>query len=195
MSKLNTLVIVSVFCMISFPVLSQGRKGMNPDFLQSQYAGSIGFLSVGVGYDIFKERARVSISYGYVPKVYGGPLNVLATKLMFVPAVYRLSEKIVVNPFDFGLMVSYHMGSDFRTRWPSHRYPENYYWWQTSFRFHLNYQASLTYELSRKNIFKSWTAYLDLNSNELYLISYGQNHHSLKLGDIIKVGVGLRLHY
>jgi hypothetical protein len=189
-------VVISVlYCLISFTSFGQGRKALSPDFLQLQYAGSNGFLSIGLGYDIFKNNARVSINYGHVPNVYGGPLNIISTKLLYVPGTYKWSEKILVSPFDAGLMISYHMGSDFRSRWPTHRYPENYYWWQTSFRFHINYQPSVTYLLSEKNVFKSWTAYLDFNTNELYLVSYGKNLHSLKLSDVIKLGAGIRLHY
>lgn len=130
-----TILLFTLTCVASF---AQERHWTYPDFITAQYAGSIGYLSGGIGYDILKNRARVTVHYGHVPKWKGGPLNIFATKFLYVPAVYQVTDRAAISPFDFGLMVSYHLGSNFRSRWPTHRYPERYYWWQTSFRFHLN---------------------------------------------------------
>jgi hypothetical protein len=175
--------------------MAQARHWTHPDYLQLQYAGSVGYISGGLGYDIFKERGRMSVHFGHVPASKGGSLNIFSGKLMYVPAVYPVSERIAINPFDFGVMISYHLGSDFRSRWPDHRYPENYYWWQTSFRFHLNAQPSVTVRIRDHTTFKTLTGYLDINSNELYLVSFFQNLRSIPAYKILKLGVGVRLHY
>ena len=174
---------------------AQERHWSHPDFLQLQYAGSIGYLSGGVGYDIFRNHARASLHFGHVPKGKGGALNIFSTRLMFVPGSYSAGKRVIISPYDIGLMISYHLGSDFRSRWPDHRYPENYYWWQTSFRFHLNYQPSVTVHIRNHTVFKSVTAYLDVNTNELYLVSLFQNLETLRPGDILKLGFGIRAHY
>ncbi len=192
---MRRIALIWVSLVAAIPVLAQERHWSHPDFLQLQYAGSIGYLSGGVGYDVFRYRARASLHFGYVPGDKGGPLNIFSTRLVFAPAVYSVGKRITVNPFDIGFMISYHLGSNFRTRWPSHRYPENYYWWQTSFRVHLNYQPSLTIRLRDHTIIKSVSAYLDVNANELYLVSLFQNLESLRPGDVVKLGIGIRANY
>lgn len=61
-------------------------------------------------------------------------------------------------------------------------------------RAHLVTETSLTVQL-RGHAFHSLTGYIELNTNELYLISYFQNYRSLNLADIIKVGYGVRANF
>ena len=116
-------------------------------------------------------------------------------RFLFVPKTYRLSDRVTLSPFNAGLMISYHMGSEFRTTWPQHRYPERYYWWQTAFRLHVNLQPAVTIHLSDDTIFKSLSAYVDLNTNELYAVSFGKNPHAISFWDIWMLGAGVRLNY
>ena len=65
-----------------------GQKSfLKPDFLALQHAGSIGYLSAGLGYDVFQSRARMSFHYGNVPENLGGNLNIFSGKFLAVPAV------------------------------------------------------------------------------------------------------------
>lgn len=168
------------------------RSGALPDFATLQYAGSIGYVSGGLGYNLSK-RASVSLHYGYVPENRGGKLNIVAAKLLFNTYSLRISDNLLFEPLRAGAMMSYHFGREFGSRWP-HRYPDGYYWWKTSVRAHLVTQTSLTIRLKNKGI-HSLTGYIDLNTNELYLISYIQNRHSLSFRDIIKVGYGVRANF
>ena|SRR5687768_17228978 len=171
---------------------SQRPKAL-PDFVTLQHAGSIGFASVGIGYQISK-RSLLSVHYGYVPEIRGGELNIVAAKFLLNTWSLEISDRVQLNPLRFGLMTSYHFGREFRSRWPTHRYPDGYYWWKTSLRAHLLTETSLTVQL-RRHAFHSLTGYIELNTNELYLISYFQNHRSLSLADIIKVGYGVRANF
>lgn len=192
---MKALTLTGLLLVALFNAKAQERHWSHPDFIQIQYAGSIGYVSLGAGYDIFRNKARWSFHYGHIPPSKGGELNIAATKLKFIPKQYSLSEKVSINPFDVGLMVSYHMGSDFRSRWPDHRYPENYYWWQTSFRFHLTIESSATFQLRKHTVFKELTTFVELNSNELYLVSLFQNLDSIRAWDVFMIGAGARLHF
>ena len=164
-----------------------------PDFAVAQYAGSIGFFSVGAGYDVFGKH-ELSIHYGYVPENRGGRLNILASKLVFNTYSFNLSERVRVHPLNVGAMLSYHFGSQFRSHWPGHRYPDGYYWWKTSLKAHLLTQSSVTVSFRDRHI-RSMAVFVELNTNELYLISLVQNRHSLRLADIVKVGCGVRANF
>lgn len=169
---------------------SFAQRALVPDHAVVQYAGSIGMGSFGIGYDAFG-RHRFSLHYGYVPESVGGPLHIVASKLLFDIWTIRLSESTIFKPLDAGIMLTYHFGSQFRTHWPKHRYPEGYYWWKTSVRPHLLTETSVTFRLGDEGI-RFLTGYIELNTNELYLISYVKNIRSLSITDIVKIGVGIR---
>jgi len=186
--------LLSLLAFVMVDVALAQKNRFVPDFITMQYGGSIGFLSAGAGYDIFNSHARLSLQYGYVPVRKGGPLNVLSAKLLFRTGTVGLSQRTTLEPLSAGMMISYHLGSEFQSRWPGHRYPDGYYWWRTSLKVHLNTQTSITYKL-RSDRFESISGFIDLNINELYLVSYLQNTRSLSLADIVKIGYGVRLNF
>ena len=73
--------------------VSAQRAAYAPDFASVQYAGSIGFISGGIGYDLSR-RTAVSIHYGYVPKNRGGELHIVAAKLLVNTWSFRISERL-----------------------------------------------------------------------------------------------------
>src|SRR5688572_836623 len=100
-SKLTILILL--MCTSGF---GQRKNWALPDFGVVQYAGSIGVISVGAGYDVFKSRARFSTHYGAVPKPMGGPLNVLALKFLYEPLKIDVDNQTYIHPIDFGMMGS-----------------------------------------------------------------------------------------
>lgn len=174
---------------------SQWKNWALPDFGVIQYAGSIGYFSAGLGYDVFKSKARFSTHFGYVPKKQGGNLNVLAIKLLFKPVSLRLGNRLQMNPVDFGLMGSYHYGDNFETRWPEGVHPKGYYWWNPALRAHLAMETSVTYEFRKEFAFRSIMGYLEFNTNELYFISLIQNIKTVNAWDVIKIGAGTRVNF
>lgn len=163
---------------------------VTPHYLTTQYAGSIGYFSYGIGYKL-DTKSMLSVHYGHVPSSKGGKLDILALKYSYSPLSLNPSAKLVVQPINIGFMGSYHHGSNFHTRWPS-RYPEGYYWWIPSLKFHMITETAITFNLTN-GIFKSISGYIEFNSNGLYVISYVLNANSLRLTDIIKTGIGVRV--
>lgn len=182
------LIITAHFC------YAQSNNTLLPDYVSLQYAGSTGWLSVGTGYHLFKDHFRVGMQYGYVPKNRGGDLHILTAALLYKPVKVNLSNKVSINPIDFGLKASYQFGENYSLKWPS-KYPDGYYWWSSALRLHLVTESSITIKLASPKLFKSITGFVELNSNDLYMISYVLNMKSLKLTEVVKTGVGVRLHF
>ena len=170
------------------------RQAWKPDFATTQYAGSIGFVSGGFGYRVFKDKAKVSFHYGFVPASKGGPLNIVASKLLFNTWKIKISNSVDVCPLSAGIMISYHFGEALNSSWAEYRYPKGYYWWRPSIRAHINTQSSIVVKLKDKRI-KSMDYFIDVNSNDLYLVSYFQNRKALGLTDILKVGYGVKVNF
>ena len=188
------------FIGISLLFLSQGvaqekQHWAVPDFFVIQHAGSIGFFSAGVGYDVFKSNARFSTHFGTVPFNRGGTLNVLSTKLFYKPTTITVWNRVKFNPVDFGIMASYHYGDDFESRWPEGVHPKGYYWWHPALRVHLGMESALTYECKKGHAFESVTGYIEFNTNELYMVSFVQNMKSVSVWDVVKIGAGARIHF
>jgi hypothetical protein len=194
MIRAVALVLFSILS-VSSVVAQEKAHWAIPDFFAIQHAGSIGFFSAGVGYDVFDSKARFSTHFGTVPFNRGGTLNVLSTKLFFKPTTITVWNRVKFNPVDVGVMVSYHYGDDFESNWPEGVHPKGYYWWHPALRAHLGMESSLTYECKKGHAFKSVTGYIEFNTNELYLVSFVQNMKTVKVWDIIRIGAGARIHF
>jgi hypothetical protein len=192
-------VLISIILLLTTVVHSsfsqQKSQWAVPDFFVIQHAGSIGFFSAGVGYDVFNSKGRFSSHFGTVPFNRGGTLNIVSLKLFFKPTTLTVWNRVKFNPVDIGLMTSYHYGNDFESRWPEGVHPKGYYWWHPALRAHLGMESSVTYEFKKGHSFKHVTGYLEFNTNELYFVSFIQNVRTVKIGDIIKIGAGARIHF
>lgn len=192
MKKLLLIIFTFVCC----TAWSQQRQHWTiPDFVVVQYAGSIGYFSGGLGYNIIKSKARLSAHYGFVPANRGGELQVVSAKLIFVPTRITIWNRVRMNPFDLGVMASYHYGDKMETRWPEGVHPKGYYWWHPALRGHLVMESSVTYEFKKGQRFHSVTGYVEFNTNELYFVSFLQNLQTVEIADIVKLGTGVRLQF
>ncbi|HEY0655787.1 MAG TPA: hypothetical protein VGD65_21780 [Chryseosolibacter sp.] len=190
--------ITTLFFIIAATLTSRGQERAHwavPDFFVIQHAGSIGFFSAGVGYNVFESKARFSTHFGSVPFNRGGILNVVSAKLFFKPTTLTVWNRVKFNPVDVGVIGSFHYGDDFETRWPEGVHPKGYYWWHPALRVHIGMESSLTYELKKGHAFEAVTGYIEFNTNELYLVSYFQNLRTLTPWDIIKIGAGARVQF
>lgn len=190
--KIFLLLLASILGTYSLPAQ---QRSLLPDFAVVQYAGSVGYLSAGVGYNILKSKARFSTHFGIVPPNRGGALNIVSAKLFFKPATFTIWNRVRMNPFDIGVMGSYHYGDNFEEKWPEGVHRKGYYWWHPAFRTHLGMESSVTYEFKKGHSFHSATGYIEFNTNELYAISFIQNIDTVSFWDIVKVGTGFRISF
>lgn len=179
-----------------------GTQAQVPEFLVPkdiviQHAGSIGFMSVGIGYPVFKnKRGSLDFNYGYVPESRGGTLHILSGKFAYRPWKLKITDGIELYPANPGVFVTYHFGKQFDFHWDKDTYEDGYYWWSTALRPHISISTEV--ELDALKIFKTSkikgvSLYSEFNTNELYLASYFKNVRAVPLTDIFKLGIGLRV--
>ncbi|WP_374165384.1 hypothetical protein [Arcticibacter sp. MXS-1] len=180
-------------------VAGQISQVLIPSDIVVQHAGSIGYFSVGAGYELFKnKRGTLDFHYGHVPEGKGGSLHILSAKFAYRPFEVKVNEHVSVYPFNPGAFVSYHFGKAFDFYWDKSQYEDGYYWWSSAIRPHLSVsnEVKLTgQKLLRSLRVKAMTIYSEFNTNELYLVSFYQNPGDLALTDIIKIGLGVRLKF
>lgn len=182
----------------SCPAAAQIPEKLIPDAAVIQQGGSIGYLSVGLGYNIMKEKGSLDFSYGYVPKAKGGTLNILSAKFAYRPLTIRIKDKLTVYPVNPGFFVSYHLGKDFHLFWDKKQYSSGYYWWSTALRTHISFSNEIrlnTLKIFPRSKIRSFSLYSEFNTNDLYAVSWFKNRESMSLADIFKFGYGVRLYF
>jgi hypothetical protein len=200
MLPIKTLICIMVILALGAGSSAQAQFAnfLIPKDVTIQHAGSIGFMSAGFGYPVFKnKRGHLDFNYGFVPEKRGGELHVLSAKFNYRPWEIQLTDGIKFYPANPGFFVSYHLGPQFDLYWDKDTYEDGYYWWSTALRPHLSLSTEVkldTQKFLKTDKIKGISIYSEVNTNELYMVSYFQNVGALSITDIFKFGIGLRVH-
>lgn len=193
------VVIILLMIGTGLNVKAQKLKFLIPDEAIVQYAGSIGYLSAGAGYDIFgNKRGNLSFHYGYVPGSKGGELHIATVKLGYKPWKINLKDWAKLYPFNPGFFATYTFHKDLGLFFPKGQYPGDYYYWSEAIRPHLSFNTELELKppkaLKNSGI-RALGLYIEANTNDFYLINYLQNVSALRMYDIFQLGIGLKVKF
>ncbi|RPD49351.1 hypothetical protein DNI29_00680 [Hymenobacter sediminis] len=166
-----------------------------PRHVVAQTGGGLGMVSAGFGYSL-KDRLDLDILIGYVPRKYAGSrLSIYSAKLLYSPWTLPLgkSQKWALKPLMVGGYFSYTHGT-LNDEEPN-QYYRGYYWFSTDTRVGPLLGSRLSYALpaTAKGRSRNLSAYYELGSNDLYVISYVQNLKGLSPVDILTLSLGLKL--
>jgi len=96
-----------------------------PDHISTQFAGNIGFISLGTGYKFFKQRWQTDLLIGYTPhKVAKTEILTVAWKNTM--RLYKLPVFKNDLSFHFAFSVNLETGANSELN-PSKYYPKDYY--------------------------------------------------------------------
>ena len=171
------------------------RPWYQPRHLVLQTGGGVGLVAGGVGYTFLRDRFTADILVGYVPKKYAGSTLTPATgKLLYWPYTVPLGKKWQLRPLAVGLYMSYAHGiiNDGKPN----QYPDGYYWFSTTTRVGPLLGGQLTYRHSvaaRPDRQRRLSAYYELGTNDLYLVSYFSSSRGLSPVDILTLSLGLKV--
>jgi hypothetical protein len=195
----HVLLLVSVYALTT-AARAQEREDKSlfnkllPSQYTLQYAGSMGFLSIGAGYANRSDNLNFSLHYGHVPEKAGGKLDIVTARFVGKPFRTRVTQNTSWTPFNPVAFVSYTLNEGFYTSWPAERYPKDYYWWSSAFRLHAGVNSELTFlSAPSAKMVKSYACYVELNTNDLYIASYMNNRKFLSLWDILRIGAGVKV--
>lgn len=179
---------------ITSPAPSAARlPWYRPRHVVVQTGGGLGMIAAGAGYSL-KDRLDLDVLAGYVPKKYGGStLSIFSAKLLYSPWTLPLSQKVSLKPLSVGGYFSYTRGN-LNDEKPG-QYYKGYYWFSTNKRVGPLLGSRLSYALppTATGRARNLSAYYELGSNDLYLISYVQNTKGLSPADILTLSLGLKL--
>lgn len=196
-----------LFLVFSFSALGQSRHDVKlesyqsrwnkliPTQLKGQFAGSMGMLSAGVGWDYGKRRQwETDFMMGFVPgNRYDEGHVTMTLKQTYTPFRIHLGNDYHFEPLTAGMYITKIFGEYFWTSLPE-RYPKGYYFWAVNTRFNISLGQAVTIPCNSKLFSRSVSAFYEVNTNDLYLISAIGNE-SITIKDIIGLSIGLRFRF
>ena len=165
------------------------RHRLLPDHVKVQYAGGIGFTSVGLGYQSRNDRLEGDFYYGYVPKSVGGVyIHTVSSKLTWHPIKKIALKSVEFRPLSAGVTLSYTFGKQYFLFWPEN-YPYTYYDFPTALHtgVFIGGRVDKPFKSGRRV-----GLYYELGSNDREITSFIQNGRSLRLTDILNLALGIR---
>lgn len=169
-----------------------GWEKLIPDLTIIQYAGDIGMISLGLGWDYGKSQQwETHILFGYLPKRYKyNHYWTFTLRETYLPWDITM-KRWHIKPLSVSLAVNSILHEDFWTSQPD-RYPSGYYEFSTKLRFHIGIGQRFSYDIPEKKRFMSRriSFYYEISTCDLYIYEKIKSS-SIPLKDILILGAGL----
>lgn len=195
LKKLTFSILFTLFLSTSALAQSKFWKSLIPDQAGLQYAGSIGFISAGAGYDLLNEKAALNFNVGYIPESLGGELTIISVKFHYKPFNIPIGDKIIIQPFNPVFFPSYTLGQNFDFKFEKPKYQEGYYFWSSALRLHLGASTEVKILNKPDAKIKALSLYAEANTNDLYLLSWFQNRTYTPFYRMFKMGYGVKMYF
>ena len=169
-----------------------GWERIKPTHIKMQYAGGMGVLSTGFGWDYGKRcQWETDVFFGYLPKKYAEKFRLTFTlKQNYIPWSMSFDEHWNLEPFYCGLYFTTIAGEEFWSKEPG-RYPNHYYNISTKIRPSIFFGQRMGFNPNYRLV-KNIQLWYEVGTNELYLISKITNK-SLKMKDILRFSFGIKV--
>ncbi len=164
-----------------------------PNISIVQYAGNIGFVSAGLGWDYGKhDRWETHLMLGFLPKmVMNDDMLTLTIRESICPWEVKFNDRFSCNPATFSLALNTVFNNEFWYK-ETERYPGDYYRFSSKMRIQLSIGGQINFMLKdNKMMTDRLTFYYDVSSFDLAIISYIPNKR-LEFKDILALGIGLK---
>jgi len=165
-----------------------------PEYAKLQYAGSMGFLSLGGGWDYGKRKQwETDLFIGFLPHYSTSKNKITFTlKQNYIPWKLDVGSKFIIEPLTTGLYLNTIWGRDFWVK-ELEKYPNSYYAFSSKIRINVFVGQRITYKFKEdREIFKSATFFYEVSTNDLYLLSAVNNSY-LKPKDYLVLSLGLKV--
>jgi hypothetical protein len=171
----------------------KGFKIKPPDHIKVQYAGGIGFISIGAGYSTKNQKLEADLYYGYLPKSVGGVrIHSISAKITWIPIHSVSIKKYEMELLMTGLIVNYSFGKQYFSFDPPY-YPYNYYSFPTAIHSALFLGSRIGHDFPTHAFVQRISVYYEILSFDREIISFISNTKSLQVTDIVTLSLGLKI--
>ena len=165
-----------------------------PNLSHLQYAGDIGMISMGMGWDYGKHNQwETFLIFGITPRNHTPRTYVtMAVKEMFTPWDVKVWRHVEISPLFASFTISTLLDGEFWVKNPE-RYPSGYYSFSTKTRLHLGIGQKIKLKnIQHKSHFlKHLALFYEVSTCDLYLINKIRNR-SIPTKDIICLAIGIQ---
>lgn len=163
-----------------------------PDYAKVQFAGNIGLLSVGFGYQFINNRLYSEILYGYVPASISKAekIHTITLKNTF-PILKKEIKAITLSPIT-GFTASFETGNNSFLKLPD-KYPKGYYS-TNAFHFTLFIGAKIYKDIINPKIINGIDFYFEVGTVDTYLW-YAILSKEVKINQILSSAIGINLYF
>ncbi len=169
-------------------------ENLIPTHTKIQFAGNMGLLSVGTGWDYGKKNQwETDILLGFLPKFSSDKAKITMTlKQNYMPWSIDLGKGFSTEPLACGLYFNTIFGDDFWVKEPE-RYPKGYYGFSTKIRTHIFLGQRLTYNIAphKRYTAKAITFFYELSTSDIYIASAFNNSY-LRPKDYLSLSFGIK---
>lgn len=175
--------------------IREGWAALIPQIADVQYAGNIGVVSVGVGWDYGSHNTwETHLMLGYLPRWQSDADDFTFTlKQNYVPWRMHFGHDVMINPFYVSLFMNSIFDDEFWRREPSKYNGGHYYRFSSKIRTHIALCGRFNYYIpeQKRILSRRVSLYYELSSYDLAILSALPNK-KITLGDILCLGVGLQ---
>jgi hypothetical protein len=165
----------------------------SPYYAKAQFAGDIGFVSVGIGRESFNRRLNTDLSVGYLPESIGGDaIFTVALKSTMLPLKPARLKSLDWYYLTAGAQLSYTFGDEYFA-WEGYlsKYPNSYYRFSTALSVYVF--AGGQVDFARVPKLQKFSVYYEVGAPGEYVISYIQNPGYLSLTKIFHLALGVKI--
>ena len=169
-------------------------EALIPTHTKLQFAGNMGLLSLGTGWDYGKRNQwETDVFFGILPEYQSKRTKLTFTlKQNYMPWSIDLGKQFSVEPLSCGMYFNTVFGDEFWVNEPE-RYPKGYYGFSSKVRIHVFLGQRVTFDIDpqRRFMAKAVTFFYELSTCDLYIVSAFTNKY-LKPKDYLSLSFGLK---
>lgn len=171
-------------------------EALIPTHTKIQFAGNMGLISFGTGWDYGKHNQwETDVFFGVLPKYQSDHTKLTFTlKQNYIPWSLQIKEsRFSAEPLTCGMYFNTVFGNEFWVNEPE-RYPKGYYGFSSKVRIHVFLGQRLTYDIDPRRRFtaKAITLFYEVSTCDLYVVSAFTNKY-LKPKDYLSLSFGVKL--
>ena len=186
------LIISGAFAQDSTLIIIKEKPWYKPDYAKVQFAGNVGFLSVGFGYKFFNNHLCSDILYGYVPASVSKAKEIHTITIKnTIPIFTKEIRAITLSPIT-GFTVSYETGNNSFLKLPG-KYPKDYYS-TNAFHFTFFIGAKIHKDINNSKRINGIDFYFEVGTVDTYLW-YAIRSKEVNINQIFSSAIGINLYF
>ncbi len=122
-------------------------QNLTPKYTKFQFAGSMGMMSLGTGWNYGNNHWETDVLLGIIPRNSDRrAIPTFTLKQNYIPWQVKLAGKVIFEPLSCGVYLNTLLSRDFWVSNPN-KYPKGYYFFSTKIRSHIFWGERITFNL------------------------------------------------